>query len=120
MSRKLRIQHSGAMYHLMSSGDRNTWARAGANWVNGSNGYTAVATDSYGRGSADAVSVNLFATNLFAYDANGNLRTNSLQVLEYDDENQLTSITLSNSWRSEFVYDGKMRRRVRKELTWLS
>ena len=38
----------------------------------------------------------------------------------YDDENQLTSVTVSNAWRSEFAYDGMMRRRIRKEYTWQS
>src|SRR5690348_13213463 len=55
---------------------------------------------------------------LFVYDLNGNLRTNGLQILDYDDENQLIAITVSNAWRSEFSYDGKMRRRVRKEFAW--
>ncbi|HVV01468.1 MAG TPA: RHS repeat-associated core domain-containing protein [Verrucomicrobiae bacterium] len=30
----------------------------------------------------------------------------------------MTSVTVSNAWRSEFAYDGKMRRRVRREFTW--
>ena len=38
----------------------------------------------------------------------------------YDDENQLTSISVSNQWRSEFVYDGFGRRRIRYEYTWAS
>jgi len=40
--------------------------------------------------------------------------------LEYDDENQLVRITEPNAWKSEFTYDGKMRRRIRKEHTWKS
>jgi RHS repeat-associated protein len=39
-------------------------------------------------------------------------------VLEYDDENELIRITQPNTWKSEFTYDGKMRRRIRKEYTW--
>lgn len=29
-------------------------------------------------------------------------------------------MTISNAWRSEFVYDGRMRRRIRREYTWSS
>ena len=35
--------------------------------------------------------------------------------MEYDDENQLVSITVTNVWRSEFVYDGRTRRRVKRD-----
>jgi RHS repeat-associated protein len=51
-------------------------------------------------------------------DLNGNLQTNGTRTFDYDDENQLTRVTEPNKWKSEFVYDGKMRRRVRKEFTW--
>jgi RHS repeat-associated protein len=97
-----------------------TWARPGAGFTSGNNSYTANATDSYGRSSSDTVSVNLPATNTFAYDLNGNLRTNGTRVFDFDDENQLITITESNAWKSEFVYDGKLRRRIRREFTWSS
>jgi len=54
----------------------------------------------------------------FGYDWNGNLRTNGTQVLEYDYENQLTSVEVPSSWRSEFQYDFQGRLRIRKEYTW--
>jgi RHS repeat-associated protein len=98
----------------------NTWARAGANWVNGNNSYTATATDSYGRSDTETINCNLQSTNYFLYDSNGNLRTNGDQVLAYDDENQLVSVWVTNSWRSDFLYDGLMRRRIRREYTWQS
>src|SRR4029453_4319490 len=47
-----------------------TWARAGANLANGSNYYTATATDSYGRSAQDSVSFNLPLSVSFAYDSN--------------------------------------------------
>jgi len=34
------------------------------------------------------------------------------------DKNQLIPITATNLWRSEFAYDGKLRRRIRREYTW--
>src|ERR1051326_7995528 len=97
-----------------------TWARQGANFVSGANTYTATATDAYGRSSSDSVSVNLPATNIFAYDSNGNMISDGSRGLDYDDENQLTRITATNAWKSEFAYDGKLRRRVRREFTWSS
>jgi RHS repeat-associated protein len=36
----------------------------------------------------------------------------------YDDENELTSVWVTNIWRSDFVYDGKMRRRIEKDYSW--
>jgi RHS repeat-associated protein len=98
----------------------NTFARDGFPLVDGTTNFTAIAGDSYGRWDTNTVTVDLGATHLFAYDLNGNLRTNGNRVLEYDDENQLTSVTVSNGWRSEFTYDGMLRRRVRKEYTWQS
>ena len=29
-------------------------------------------------------------------------------------------VTVTNKWKSEFTYDGKSRRRIRKEFTWQS
>jgi RHS repeat-associated protein len=36
----------------------------------------------------------------------------------YDDENQLLSVTVSNAWQSQYVYDGLNRRRIAKDLSW--
>jgi RHS repeat-associated protein len=55
---------------------------------------------------------------VFQYDANGNLVFDGLRFLEYDDENQLIRVTVTNSFKSEFAYDGKMRRRIRREYLW--
>jgi len=38
--------------------------------------------------------------------------------LDYDDENQLIRVTVTNSWKDEFTYDGKFRRRIEKDYTW--
>jgi RHS repeat-associated protein len=97
-----------------------TFVRTNVALTDGDNTFTAIAKDSYGRLDTNIVTAYLPATNVFVYDENGNLRTNGNRVLEYDDENQLTAVTVSNAWRSEFVYDGKMRRRIRKEFTWQS
>jgi RHS repeat-associated protein len=94
------------------------WARAGATPANGQNSYTATAQDTYGRTSQDSVTVNLPASASYSYDSNGNLLNDGRRYFEYDWENQLTNVYVTGQWRSEFTYDGFMRRRVRKEYTW--
>jgi hypothetical protein len=80
--------------------------------------YTASAVDSYGRQSTSTVNVNLMANSAFQYDGNGNLTNDGLRNFAYDTENQLIQAWVSNQWMSEFSYDGKMRRRIRKEFGW--
>lgn len=86
--------------------------------TDGTNTFTAVASDAYGRSDTNAVTVNLPVTNSFTYDLNGNLLGDGTRAFDYDDENRLIHITVTNAWRSEFTYDGLMRRRVRMEFTW--
>ena len=50
------------------------------------------------------------------YDLNGNLTSDGTRAFAYDDENQLIRVTVTNSWKTEFAYDGKLRRRV---LSWV-
>src|SRR5205823_5131849 len=69
---------------------------------------------------SSSVTSYLPATAQIAYDGNGNMTTNGTRIFEYDDENQLIRITEPSAWKSEFTYDGKMRRRTRKEFTWQS
>ena len=135
MPRKLRVDVAGIVSQTPSSVtvsgsgfsstasadvyDDNSWARDGATWTAGSNWFTATATQSYpSRSSTDSIPVNLLVTNIFVYDSNGNLRTNGTRIFDYDDENQLIAITEPGQWKSEFAYDGLMRRRVKKESTW--
>jgi RHS repeat-associated protein len=96
----------------------NTWVRSGAAFQNGVNTYTANATDPGANSASDAVTANFPGTNFFSYDLNGNLTSDGLRYFEYDYENQLSAVTVSNGWRSEFRYDGFSRRRVTKEYTW--
>jgi RHS repeat-associated protein len=98
----------------------NTFALGGFGITNGSNTFAVAARDSYGRQDSNSVTVNLPSTNTYTSDANGNLRSDGTRYFAYDDENQLTSVWVTNVWRSDFVYDGKMRRRIRKEYTWQS
>ncbi len=36
----------------------------------------------------------------------------------YDDENELISVWQTNVWREDYVYDGKLRRRITRQFTW--
>ena len=82
--------------------------------------YTAVAQDGLGRQVTTNISVNLPSTVGYQYDGNGNLTNDGLRSFAYDAENQLTNVQVAGQWRSQFQYDGKMRRRVRKEFVWLT
>ena len=94
------------------------FARDGFSLVDGTNNFTAVAMDNLGHVDTNTVSVWLPATNTFAYDGNGNLTFDGTNAYAYDDENQLVSVWQTNNWRSDFVYDGKLRCRIVKEYNW--
>ncbi len=98
----------------------NTFARDSVTLLDGTNTFTAIAQDSLSRKDTNVVAAYLPATVTHYYDVRGNLTNDGRRVFYYDDENQLTSVTVSNAWRSEFSYDGMLRRRVRKEYTWQS
>ncbi len=96
----------------------NAFAKDGFTVTNGNNAYTAIAQDSYNRKDTNSVVVNLPSAVNYIYDLNGNLTSDSTRGFDYDDENELIRVTVTNSWKSEFTYDGRMRRRIRKEFTW--
>jgi hypothetical protein len=97
-----------------------TFASANQSLADGNNTFTAVAKDSYGRQDTNAVTSWLPASASFVYDSNGNLLSDGKRGFAYDDENQLIRVTVTNTWKSEFAYDGKMRRRMRLEASWVS
>jgi len=86
----------------------------------GYNTYTAIAQDTYGRKATNTITVYLPATETYKYDANGNLTNDGVRAFFYDEENQLTNVTVGTTWKVEFVYDGKMRRRITKDYTYSS
>src|SRR5208337_233217 len=94
------------------------WALSGASLPNGSATYIATAQYTGGQQATGSVSVYLPPSANYTYDPNGNLVSDGNRWFAYDDENQLTSVWVTNVWRSDFVYDGKMRRRIRCEYTW--
>jgi RHS repeat-associated protein len=81
--------------------------------------FTALALGN-GLAATNAVAFNLVSNAVFQYDGNGNLTNDGWRNLAYDDENQLIQVSVPNQWMSQFVYDGKMRRRIRTEFTWES
>jgi RHS repeat-associated protein len=97
----------------------NTFARTNFSLADGNNSITATAQDSSGRSDTHQVVFNLPATVGFQYDLNGNLTSDGKRGFDYDDDNQLIRVTVTNSWKSEFTYDGKYRRRIRKEFAWI-
>jgi RHS repeat-associated protein len=98
----------------------NTFARSGVALLDGTNTFTAVAIDSSVRGDTNAVTVTLPASVTYTHDDNGNLTSDGQQSFGHDGENQLVAVQVAGSWRSEFRYDGKLRRRVRVEKVWLN
>jgi len=95
-----------------------TFARTNVTVLNGNNSYTAIAQGSNNRTDTNSVMVNLPASVSYIYDSNGNLTSDGTRGFDYDDENQLLHVTVTNSWRADFTYDGRMRRRIRKESVW--
>ena len=102
-----------------------TFASTNQTIVNGSlNTFTAIAQDSYGRKDTNTVNLFLPVHDNCVYDLNGNLLSEwspaggTNRSFAYDDENELTSVWITNLWRTDFVYDGKMRRRIEKDYRW--
>ena len=95
-----------------------TFALSGVNAGVGTNTFTAVATDSYGRSDTNSVSVFLPSSTSYQYDASGNLISDNRRTFDYDDENQLVAVTFAGAWQTKFAYDGRLRRRVRTECVW--
>jgi RHS repeat-associated protein len=95
-----------------------TFASTNQPWASGNNTFTAIAKDVYGRLDTNSITVNIQLTNSYSYDLNGNLLSDGTRYFAYDDENQLMSVTVSNAWQSQFVYDGKLRKRIERDYSW--
>jgi len=95
-----------------------SFARTNVTAVEGLNSFTAIGWDANGRAATNSFTLALHATNLFAYDADGNLRTNGSMVLDYDDEDRLSANWVPGQWRSEFLYDALSRRRIERDYAW--
>jgi uncharacterized protein RhaS with RHS repeats len=94
-----------------------SFAVPGLPMAQGANTFTAVATDLIGRSGTNTLSMVVQPAS-FTYDLNGNLTGDGLRNFAYDSENELTSVWATNSWRSDFFYDGRKRLRIRREFVW--
>jgi RHS repeat-associated protein len=97
-----------------------TFAATGITGSNGANTFTIIAENVYGTNVTNTLSVNLPATVVLQYDANGNLTNDGTRSFFYDAENQLTNVVVSNQWQAGFVYDGFGLRRIKRQYTWQS
>ena len=95
-----------------------TFAKDSLSLTDGWNTFTAMVQDGTGRAASNTVSANLPATVTFTYDGNGNLTGDGNRILDYDDDDQLIRVTVSGSYKTEFVYDGLRRLRLRTEYNW--
>jgi len=95
-----------------------TFAKDGFTLTNGNNSFTAIGKDNLGRQDTATITAFLPATVNYTYDPNGNLLSDGNRCFAYDDENELISVWVTNVWRSDFVYDGKRRRRMEQDYTW--
>ena len=97
-----------------------TWAvPGGITLANGSNLLTAVVgTNTGGVRLTNSLVTMLPATVALRYDADGNLTWDGLLAYTYDCADELTAVTLTNGWKTGYVYDGLGRRRIRKDYTW--
>ena len=92
--------------------------------VIGTNPFTAVAQDTYGRVATNAVNPFLPLNDNMDYDLNGNLLQErsaaggTNRCFAYDDENQLVAVWVANVWSNSFAYDGMNRRRITREYQW--
>ena len=95
-----------------------TWAvPGGITLTSGQNQLTAVVTAG-GLTQTTSVLQTLPATVALRYDADGNLTWDGLLAYTYDGADELTAVTLTNGWKTGYVYDGLGRRRIRRDYTW--
>jgi RHS repeat-associated protein len=95
-----------------------TFASAGNSISSGTNTFTIIAANVYGTNVTNTLTVNLPATVVLQYDANGNLTNDGTRSFYYDAENQLTNVLVTGQYQEVFVYDGMGRRRIKTNYTW--
>jgi RHS repeat-associated protein len=95
-----------------------TFARTNLTLANGNNTFTNIAQNIYGVALTNTFTANLPSSVGLNFDNNGNLTNDGTKTLSYDSENQLTNVTVTGSYRSDFVYDGLNRRRIERDYSW--
>ena len=112
-SNQFTVNGAGAaIYHDLTFATTN-----GVALVNGPNTFTFVATSNSVAMTNRFYQVLPVAVSLRS-DANGNLVWDGQHAYEYDAANELTRVTVTNSFKTEYAYDGFGRRRVTREYRW--
>jgi YD repeat-containing protein len=96
----------------------NTFAKDNVTVRTGTTVLTAVAQDGLGGVDTNRTSVTLPNSVSFRYDLNGNLTFDGNRHFTYDALNRLASVYVDSAWKTEFVYDGQDRLRIRREYLW--
>ena len=78
--------------------------------VDGTNTFTAIAREAVGRKTTNTLKAYFPSTVGLTNDANGNLLTDGKRHLEYDSQDRLTRVVVSNAFRLDYIYDGLNRR----------
>ena len=100
-------------------GDKTFATTEGITLANGTNVFVTTGSNSAGALVISTLEKAVLPVTVnCTYDLNGNITSDGLKGFEYDDANQLTRITQTNAWKSEFSYDGLGRRRITKDYTW--
>jgi RHS repeat-associated protein len=73
-----------------------------------------------GQNFTNVTTANLPASVNFQYDADGNLIFDGVRGFTFDDEDRLASITITNFWKTELLYDGLNRKRIVRESAWIA
>ena len=98
-------------------GDKTFATTAGLSLANGANNFTTIVQ--YASKTLTNIVVSQLPTPVvYQNDANGNLTNDGLRSFTYDDENQLTDVTIAGQSKSDFLYDGLGRRRITRDYTW--
>jgi RHS repeat-associated protein len=97
-----------------------TFAKDSFNLTNGNNTFSIIASNVYGVRATNSLTLNLPDPVSFQYDTNGNLTGDGVRTFVYDAQNQLTNVYVTNSWRTDFVYDGFGRKRINRDYIWQS
>ncbi len=96
-----------------------TFARTN-NALSDTNTFTIIAKNVYGTNVTNTVVAILPSSLSLTNDSDGNLKSDGTRWFEYSPDEQLTAVTVSNAYRSEFVYDGLGRRRIQRDYKWQS
>ena len=91
---------------------------SGVSLSDGNNTFTTSLKNSSGQTLTKTLTQNLPVSVSLEYDYDGNMTSDGLHTLEYDDADRLTTVSVANAWREEFTYDALWRRRITKKYGW--